>query len=108
MPETCIFTVDPPEVAEKKIMNAFTGGRATVEEQRRLGADPSICTVCEYERLMFESDDDKLIELERLCRTGEILCGECKQRLAERVTKFLIEHQRRREKAKDAVESYFL
>ncbi len=108
MPETCIFTIDPPEVGEKKIMNAFTGGRATVEEQRRLGADPSICTVCAYERLIFEPDDEKLAEREHLCRTGEILCGECKQRLAERVKKFLIEHQRRREKAKDVVESFFL
>jgi tryptophanyl-tRNA synthetase len=108
MPETCIFTVDPPEVAEKKIMNAFTGGRATVEEQRRLGAEPLICTVCDYERLMFEPDDDKLIELENFCRTGQILCGECKQILAERVKKFLIEHQRKREKAKDIVESFFL
>lgn len=108
MPETCIFTIDPPEVGEKKILNAFTGGRATVEEQRRLGADPSICTVCAYERLIFEPDDEKLAEREHLCRTGEILCGECKQRLAERVKKFLIEHQRRREKAKDVVESFFL
>jgi tryptophanyl-tRNA synthetase len=108
MPETCIFTVDSPKVAEKKIMNAFTGGRSTVEEQRKLGADPSICTVYDYERLMFEPDDKKLIELERLCKTGQILCGECKQILAERVKKFLIEHQKRREKAKDLVESYFL
>jgi tryptophanyl-tRNA synthetase len=108
MPETCIFTVDSPNVAEKKIMNAFTGGRSTVEEQRKLGADPSICTVYDYERMMFEPNDDKLIELERLCKTGQILCGECKQILAERVKKFLIEHQKRREKAKDLVESYFL
>jgi tryptophanyl-tRNA synthetase len=57
---------------------------------------------------MFEPDDKKLIELERLCKTGQILCGECKQILAERVKKFLIEHQKRREKAKDLVESYFL
>ena len=33
-PETCIFTTDSPEVAAKKIMNAYTGGQATVAEQK--------------------------------------------------------------------------
>lgn len=108
MPETCIFTVDPPEVAEKKIMDAFTGGRATIDEQKKLGGDPSICTVCEYEKLMFELDDQKLTERDQECRTGHILCGDCKLILAERVKKFLVEHQKRREKAKDVVESFFL
>ncbi len=108
MPETCVFTVDPPEVAEKKIMNAFTGGRATVEEQRRLGANPYICPIYYYERYLFEPDDTKLAEIERTCKNGELLCGEHKASLAPKVVKFLKEHQERREKAKDVISDCFI
>jgi tryptophanyl-tRNA synthetase len=47
-------------------------------------------------------------ELNRTCRQGEILCGECKELLAERVGKFLLEHQRKREKARNVLEDYLL
>jgi tryptophanyl-tRNA synthetase len=105
MPETAIFTVDQPELAEKKILSAFTGGRATVEEQRRLGANPDVCSVFAYDYFLFM--DDREIENLRLdCLAGNILCGECKQVLAERVKKFLVEHQEKREKAKDHFEEY--
>ncbi len=108
MPETCIFTTDTLKDAEKKIMNAFTGGRATVEEQRKLGADPYICPIYYYERYLFEPDDAKLAEIEATCKSGELLCGEHKAALAPKVTKFLKEHQERREKAKDVVSDCFI
>ncbi len=108
IPETAIFTKDPPKVAEKKIMNAFTGGKATVEEQRRLGADPYICPIYYYERFLFESDDAKLAEIERTCKSGELLCGEHKASLAPKVLKFLNQYQIKREKAKDVVSECFL
>jgi len=105
-PETSIFTVDSPEVVKKKIWNAFTGGKATVEEQKKLGASPDICSVFQYFYYLFEEDDKKLVERERRCRNGEILCGECKSELTERVNKFLAEHQKKREKARDVVEKF--
>lgn len=108
MPETCIFANDPPEVAEKKIMNAFTGGRATEAEQRKYGANPYICSVYYYYYYLFEPREEEMKEIERQCKAGEILCGECKQILAGRVKKFLIEHQERREKAKDKLDEFFL
>lgn len=108
VPETAIFTTDPPKVAEKKIMNAFTGGKATVEEQRRLGANPCVCPIYYYELFLFESDDAKLAEIERTCKSGELLCGEHKASLAPKVLKFLNQYQIRREKAKDVVSECFL
>ncbi len=107
-PETCIFTVDPPKVVRRKIMNAFTGGQATVEEQRRLGGNPAICPVHQYFLFLFEEDDAKLAELWEDCRSGKLLCGECKEILAERVEKFLRDHQEKRERAKEVVEKFFL
>ncbi|MFQ5997886.1 MAG: tryptophan--tRNA ligase [Candidatus Bathyarchaeia archaeon] len=108
MPETAIFTTDQPEVARKKIMNAFTGGRATEAEQRKHGANPDICSVYDYYWYLFEQDQHEMAEIRRKCVSGEILCGECKMNLSSKVERFLIEHQQRREKAKDVLESFFL
>jgi tryptophanyl-tRNA synthetase len=105
MPETAIFTVDSPELAEKKVLAAFTGGRATVEEQRRLGANPDICSVFAYDYFLF-MDEREIENLRYNCLAGNIMCGECKGVLAERVKKFLVEHQEKREKAKDRFEEY--
>ncbi|MEM2840804.1 MAG: tryptophan--tRNA ligase [Candidatus Bathyarchaeia archaeon] len=108
MPETCIFTTDDLEVAAGKIMNAYTGGKATVEEQRRLGANPDICPIYYYEMFLFEPDDVKLAEIGKRCRSGDLLCGEHKASLAPKVERFLKEHQNRREKAKDIVSECFI
>jgi len=106
LPETCIFTTDSPEEAEKKIKNAYTGGRPTVEEQRRCGADPTICPIYYYEYYLFEEDDGKLKETFDKCRSGELLCGEHKASLAEKVKKFLKDHQKKREKAKNVLNRF--
>jgi tryptophanyl-tRNA synthetase len=108
LPETCIFTTDSPEVAKRKIWNAFTGGKPTEKEQREQGGDPFICTIYYYFYYLFEESDQKIAELERECQAGEILCGDCKKLLAEKVKKFLIEHQKKREKARDLVDQFFI
>jgi tryptophanyl-tRNA synthetase len=107
-PETCIFTIDPPEVVKRKVWNAFTGGKPTVAEQRKMGGDPSICTIFQYFLFMFEEDDEKLAERERQCRAGEILCGECKTELAERINSFLEEHRKKREKARNVIDKFHI
>ena len=107
-PETSIFTMDSPEVVKRKIWNAFTGGKPTAAEQRKTGGTPSICSIYQYFFYLFEEDDKKLFERENRCKAGEILCGECKQELFSRLNKFLEEHQKRREKAKDVIEQYHI
>jgi tryptophanyl-tRNA synthetase len=108
MPETSIFALDPPDVVKKKVWNAFTGGKGTAAEQRKLGADPSICSIFQYYYFLFEEDNAKLAEREQRCRSGEMLCGECKKDIAEKLSKFLSIHQERREKAKDIVDQFRL
>jgi len=105
MPETAIFTIDDPGLAKKKVMSAFTGGRATIEEQKRLGANPDICSVFAYEYFLFMNDRE-IEDLRYNCLAGNIMCGDCKLILAERVEKFLKEFQAKREKAKDRFEEY--
>jgi tryptophanyl-tRNA synthetase len=107
-PETSIFTIDPPEVVKRKIWNAFTGGKGTAAEQKKTGADPNICTIFQYFLYLFEEDDKKLSERERKCKTGKILCGECKTDLTKRINKFLADHQKKREKAKNIAEKFHI
>ncbi|MCS7120825.1 MAG: tryptophan--tRNA ligase [Nitrososphaerota archaeon] len=106
MPETCIFATDTPEAAQHKLWNAFTGGKPTVEEQRKHGGDPFICPIYYYDYYLFEEDDKKLEETCLRCRNGDLLCGEHKMALAEKVKKFLKEHQKKREKAKDELNEF--
>ena len=104
--QTSIFTMDSPETVKKKIWNAFTGGKGTAAEQRKTGADPTVCSIFQYYFFLFEEDSTKLSEREHKCREGEILCGECKKDIAEKLNKFLEKHREGREKAKDIIGEY--
>ncbi|RLI49706.1 MAG: tryptophan--tRNA ligase [Candidatus Thorarchaeota archaeon] len=105
-PNSAIFTIDTPKEARRKVMNAFTGGRTSAKEQRDLGGNPDICSVFLYYKFVFMPDDKDLAKIERKCRGGEILCGECKQILAGMVEEFLEKHQAAREEAKDRVDEF--
>jgi tryptophanyl-tRNA synthetase len=107
-PETCIFTTDTPELAKQKILNAFTGGQATIREQRELGGNPVICPIFQYNYHVILSSEKDATELRHKCTSGAILCGECKELLAEKVQAFLTNHQAQREKAKNKVDQYLL
>ena len=107
-PNTAIFTIDKPEDVEKKIMNAFTGGGATIKEQKEKGGNPDVCSVYQYYYFLFEKDDKKLKEIHEDCKSGKRICGECKKELAKRIKKFLKEHQEKREKAKEKIEEFIL
>jgi len=98
--DTAIFLRDSPSDVKRKLSNAFTGGRATVAEQRRIGAVPEICSVWSMWRSRFAPNQKEFDEITRTCRNGELLCGECKLRLVPRVQNFLEEHKKRREAVK--------
>jgi tryptophanyl-tRNA synthetase len=107
-PETAIFTTDRPEVAEAKIMQAYTGGQPTVKEQKAKGGNPDACPVYQYYLFLFETDDAKLRERYLNCRSGSLLCGDCKETLAKRVSSFLKDHQKRRMEARNMLEDFIL
>ena len=105
---SAIFTVAPPQVARKKIMNAFTGGCQSLAEQREKGGNPAICTIFQYLYILFEHDDAVIEDLRARCMSGEEMCGNCKKYLAEKVEEFLKEHQKRREAAKDRLDEFMI
>ena len=86
-----------PNDASKKILTAFTGGRDTVEEQRRLGGRPDICPVYDLYRFHFAKDDRHVETVNHECSGGVRLCGECKQEVTGLVKTYLEEHHRKRD-----------
>lgn len=107
-PETAIFTTDEPELVEKKIRNSFTGGRDTIAEQKKYGANPDICPVYHYYKFMMEQDDKKLKSIYEDCKGGRLMCGDDKTHLISKMTPFLKEHQRKREEARKIIDKFMI
>ncbi len=105
-PDYAIFLTDDPEEARRKVYKALTGGQPTVKEQRMLGGHPERCSVYELFVYHLIEDDNKLRKIYEDCRSGALLCGECKRMAADLLEKMLLEHQRRLERAKDLVHEY--
>jgi tryptophanyl-tRNA synthetase len=103
IPESGFTLDDSSAEASKRIRSAFTGGRDTVEEQRRLGGRPEICPVYELYQYHFAKDDEHVARVYQECTKGIRLCGECKQEAVGLVKSFLDEHHKRRDQLmKDA------
>jgi len=107
-PRSSIFLTDSPEEVRKKVMRyAFSGGRDTVEEQRKLGADLERDVSYQWLRF-FEEDDRKLKKIGDDYSSGGMLTGEIKGLLADNLNAFLKGHQKAREKAKGRAEKLML
>jgi tryptophanyl-tRNA synthetase len=92
------FTLDdsPAEVS-KRVLSAFTGGRDTVEEQRRLGARADICPIYDLYRFHFGLSDEHVKRVYYECTNGIRLCGECKQEVLGLTKAFLEDHHKKRD-----------
>ncbi len=94
---TLLTLEDQPKDATKKIMSAFTGGRDTVEEQKRIGGRPEVCPVYDLYRFHFARNDEHVKQVFYECSKGVRLCGECKQEAAGLVKSWLDDHHKRRD-----------
>lgn len=105
-PKSFIGLTESVQSAKKKIVIAQTGGRATVDEQKKKGGEPQKCMV--YELYMYHLVDDDL-ELSRIyheCKNGDILCGQCKSHCAELMSSFLADHQKKLKTAKTQLKKF--
>jgi len=79
-----IYMLDSDKEIKRKVMSAFSGGRASVDEHRRLGGNPSVDIPYIYLKAYFlkpkEAD-----ELAEEYKKGRILSGEMKNMLYERI-----------------------
>lgn len=102
-PSNAIFLTDTAGQIKNKIRKyAFSGGRETIEEHRRLGADLSVDVSYKYLEFILE-DDAKLAKIGEDYAAGILLTSEVKDILIEEMSKFVLDHQARRKKVDDAV-----
>jgi tryptophanyl-tRNA synthetase len=98
--ETAIWLDDGEKTVETKVRKyAFSGGKPTLEEHRRLGGDPDVDVSFQWMSLLFEEDDAEIGRIERDYRAGKMLSGEMKQLLIGKLNAFLKAHNERKAKA---------
>lgn len=101
-----ILTTDTANQVKKKINKyAFSGGQVTLEDHRRLGGDVEKDVACQWLKY-FEFDDEKLNDIYAKYAAGELLSGEVKLMLINKINEFLSEHQKRREKAEKSFSKF--
>jgi len=106
-PSSYIALTDTPEEVKKKINKyAFSGGRDTLEEHRKLGGNPDVDISFQYLKIFFEQDDKKLEKIYKDYKSGKLLSGELKQLLADKLSVFLKEHQKKRKDAEKVIDKF--
>jgi len=105
-PDSAIFLTDTPAEAKKKIMHAKTGGKVSLEEQKRDGGDPDDCMIYELFLYHLTDDDNELNDIFTTCKQGERMCGHCKKEAAERMGLFLEDIAKKRKDAEGIIEQY--
>lgn len=100
------FTDGPSQIKNKINKYAFSGGQKTLEEHREKGGNPDIDVSYQYLRL-FEEDDEKLREIYESYKSGILLTGDLKKYAIEKVSAFMVDHQKKRTSAKKKVEKFF-
>jgi tryptophanyl-tRNA synthetase len=102
-PESCIELPEEIAVVTKKIKNAKTGGRTTLEEQKRIGAEPKKCMIYALYLHHLIEDDTELATRKADCESGAIMCGECKQDCVKRMSIFMTDFSKKLEENKRKV-----
>jgi len=106
-PDSTIWVTDTPEQVKQKIMkHAFSGGRGSIEEHRKLGGNPDVDVAYQWLYYFFEPDDKKIKKIHDDYKSGKMLTSELKAYLIEKINAFLKEHQKKRELARKQVDKF--
>lgn len=93
IPNSAIFLTDTPAQIKNKINKyAFSGGKVTLEEHRKYGADIDVDVSYNYLRFFLE-DDAKLDDIGKKYKSGEMLTSEVKSVLIDILQKVVGDHQ---------------
>lgn len=104
-PESCIELPEDPKIVCNKLKRALTGGRDTIEEQKRLGGNPEKCMIFEIYKQHLIEDDQKLEEIYKNCKCGKLLCREDKEHACKLMSEFMTKLKKDIEKNKSAIKT---
>jgi tryptophanyl-tRNA synthetase len=99
-PESMIELPEEPASACRKIKRAVTGGRDTLEEQRRLGAIVEKDMVFELLKQHLVEDDHELNHIYDEYKSGKMTSGELKEIACKKMTEFMRDLEKGIEKAR--------
>ncbi|MBI2545666.1 tryptophan--tRNA ligase [Candidatus Woesearchaeota archaeon] len=88
-PESSIDLPEDPKIACKKIKRALSGGRDTLEEHRKLGAEIERDMPFELLKQHLIEDDAELAEIYKDYKSGKLTSGEIKEIACEKITEFM-------------------
>ncbi|GMM33986.1 tryptophan--tRNA ligase [Saccharomycopsis crataegensis] len=98
---SAIFMTDTPKQVTKKINKyAFSGGKSTIEEHRKLGGNPEVDVAYQY-LSFFKSDEEFLEKIAADYRSGDLLSGEMKKLCIDVLVEFVKNFQEKRAKITD-------
>ena len=104
-----IAMTDSEKEVETKIKKyAFSGGRDTLEEHRKLGGSPEKDVSYQYLKFFFEPSDAKLQKIHDDYKSGKLLTSELKEILIEKMNVFLKEHQKKRKLAEKEIGKFLI
>ncbi len=107
-PNSFIALTDSPEIIKDKVLkHAFSGGRETLAEHRKLGGRPEIDVSYKWLEMFFEQDDKKLSKIYKDYKSGKMLTSELKKYLIGKLTSFVDKHQKALKTAKKDIPKYF-
>ncbi len=104
-PLSAIWLTDDEKTVKKKVMKyAFSGGKPSIEEHRKYGGDLSVDIPYIWLSIFFEEDDEMIKEIGEKYSKGEMLSGEIKQILVDKINGYLRKHRERKENVKKKVD----
>jgi tryptophanyl-tRNA synthetase len=99
-PDKAILLSDEPSKVKKKVNKyAFSGGRATLEEHREKGGDTSVDVAYQWLYYLFEEDDNEITRIKSEYESGNMLSGEIKKLLIDKINNFFEKHRQNKDKA---------
>ncbi len=104
-PESMIELPEDKASFSKKIMRAVTGGRDTLELQRKLGADVEKDMVFELLKQHLVEDDKELNAIYKDYKSGKMLSSELKNIAIEKMSEFMEDFNRKLESARKTVKT---
>jgi tryptophanyl-tRNA synthetase len=105
---SAVYLTDTPKQIKEKInKHAFSGGQATAELQRELGANLNVDVPYEWLTFFLE-DDDRLAQIGKDYGSGVMLSGEVKKELIGVLSDMVGEHQARRKDVTEEVVKEFM
>ncbi|MEM4336832.1 MAG: tryptophan--tRNA ligase [Candidatus Woesearchaeota archaeon] len=88
-PESMIELPEDIKSVTKKLKNAKTGGRDTVDEQKKLGGVPENCMVFEMDKQHLIESDNELDAIYKSCKSGNLTCGDHKKESCAYMQQFM-------------------